>query len=571
MNNELITKAMDYNDIIHENIRTYNIQLEKELGSEKEIERLNKILTDMRGKMNEYLESIENLECKLTKDELSNFIIFLNNSQNMIRNSYDLGKAVVSKVIELMRHGKNVNNYINKHLIEIDEHGSESNSMFINEIISEFYKNESNETLTNCKEDTCPAKKLYHQIKGIISSRLDDKEKKKDETFYHDMKIAYLNISTILNEFKSYADIINNLPEEIKRFFVIENIYNRISNLDYIFEQEKLNDLLSVLTDKDNYDKLEVEYNNTENLLNKFISISNYDIIKKNIKIWNDHLHDNEIELREKRKISFDLKEEIKEINNTIESYSDITFTIDKYNEISDNYNKYEKELEKVLNTNDEINTILRDSELTKYTINEDKSRLEKMKLNLLQYDDLRKEIKKFNSIYDEMIYVKNSLSSKEGIPLKFIGNYLRNTEEITNELLDIAYDGNIKIEKFDISASEFSIPFINKGVYIPDVKLASQGELSFLSIALSFALISQTLKKYNIMLFDEIDGGLDVRNREKFIAILLNQIDRINSEQTILISHNNMFTSYPVDILDFSFSDNREYTLGNYIDVIKH
>lgn len=571
INNELITKAMDYNDIIHENIRTYNIQLEKELGSEKEIERLNKILTDMRGKMNEYLESIENLECKLTKDELSNFIIFLNNSQNMIRNSYDLGKAVVSKVIDLMKHGKNVNNYINKHLIEIDEHGSESNSIFINEIISEFYKNESNEILTNCKEDTCPAKKLYHQIKGIISSRLDDKEKKKDETFYHDMKIAYLNISTILNEFKSYADIINNLPEEIKKFFVIENIYNRISNLDYIFEQEKLNDLLSVLTDKDNYDKLEVEYNNTENLLNKFISISNYDIIKKNIKIWNEHLHDNEIELREKRKISFDLKEEIKEINNTIESYSDITFTIDKYNEISDNYNKYEKELEKVLNTNDEINTILRDSELTKYTINEDKSRLEKMKLNLLQYDDLRKEIKKFNSIYDEMIYVKNSLSSKEGIPLKFIGNYLRNTEEITNELLDIAYDGNIKIEKFDISASEFSIPFINKGVYIPDVKLASQGELSFLSIALSFALISQTLKKYNIMLFDEIDGGLDVRNREKFIAILLNQIDRIKSEQTILISHNNMFTSYPVDILDFSFSDNREYTLGNYIDVIKH
>ena len=470
-----------------------------------------------------------------------------------------------------MRHGKNVNNYINKHLIEIDEQGSESNSMFINEIISEFYKNESNEILTNCKEDTCPAKKLYHQIKGIISSRLDDREKKKDETFYHDMKIAYLNISTILNEFKSYADIINNLPEEIKRFFVIENIYNRISNLDYIFEQEKLNDLLSVLTDKDNYDKLEVEYNNTENLLNKFISISNYDIIKKNIKIWNEHLHDNEIELREKRKISFDLKEEIKEINNTIESYSDITFTIDKYNEISDNYNKYEKELEKVLNTNDEINTILRDSELTKYTINEDKSRLEKMKLNLLQYDDLRKEIKKFNSIYDEMIYVKNSLSSKEGIPLKFIGNYLRNTEEITNELLDIAYDGNIKIEKFDISASEFSIPFINKGVYIPDVKLASQGELSFLSIALSFALISQTLKKYNIMLFDEIDGGLDVRNREKFIAILLNQIDRIKSEQTILISHNNMFTSYPVDIIDLSFSDNKEYTLGNYIDVIKH
>ena len=127
INDELINKAMDYNDIIHENIRTYNIQLEKELGSEKEIERLNKILIDMRGKMNEYSSAIENLDYKLTKDELSNLIIFLNNSQNMLRNSYDLGKAVVSKVIDLMKHGKNVNNYINKHLIELDEQGSESN------------------------------------------------------------------------------------------------------------------------------------------------------------------------------------------------------------------------------------------------------------------------------------------------------------------------------------------------------------------------------------------------------------------------------------------------------------
>jgi len=241
INDELINKAMDYNDIIHENIRTYNIQLEKELGSEKEIERLNKILIDMRGKMNEYSSAIENLDCKLTKDELSNLIIFLNNSQNMLRNSYDLGKAVVSKVIDLMKHGKNVNNYINKHLIELDEQGSESNSIFINEIISEFYKNESNKILTNCKEDGCPAKKLYNQIRGIISSRLDDKEKKKDETFYHDMKIAYLNISTVLNEFKSYADIINNLPDNLKKFFIIDVIcriinrllFNRFKHLGY--------------------------------------------------------------------------------------------------------------------------------------------------------------------------------------------------------------------------------------------------------------------------------------------------------------------------------------------------
>ena len=104
------------------------------------------------------------------------------------------------------------------------------------------------------------------------------------------------------------------------------------------------------------------------------------------------------------------------------------------------------------------------------------------------------------------------------------------------------------------------------------DVKYASQGELSFLSIALSFGLSSQSLSRYNIMLLDEIDGPLDNRNREKFIRILENQIDRIGSEQSFLITHNNMFSSYPVDIIDLSFDDEHknEYKLANYITISK-
>ena len=154
-------------------------------------------------------------------------------------------------------------------------------------------------------------------------------------------------------------------------------------------------------------------------------------------------------------------------------------------------------------------------------------------------------------------------------MPLHIIGRYLNNTEDITNELLNIAYDGKIYIDKFEITANEFAIPFFNNGVRLDDVKFASQGELSFLSIALSFALSSQALSHYNIMLLDEIDGPLDTRNREKFIKILENQIDRIHSEQNFLITHNAMFNSYGVDILDLSFKKTHEdYPLAHYIDI---
>ena len=103
----------------------------------------------------------------------------------------------------------------------------------------------------------------------------------------------------------------------------------------------------------------------------------------------------------------------------------------------------------------------------------------------------------------------------------------------------------------------------------MPDVKYTSQGELSFISIALSFALSSIVLARYNIMLMDEIDGPLDTENREKFIRILEKQIEKIDSEQSFLITHNAMFSSYPVDIVDLSFSnDNSEYSLANFIEI---
>ena len=70
-------------------------------------------------------------------------------------------------------------------------------------------------------------------------------------------------------------------------------------------------------------------------------------------------------------------------------------------------------------------------------------------------------------------------------------------------------------------------------------------------------------------MLLDEIDGPLDVVNREKFIRILENQIDRIDSEQNFLITHNAMFSSYPVDIIDLSFkNDSDQYPLATFIEI---
>ena len=311
------------------------------------------------------------------------------------------------------------------------------------------------------------------------------------------------------------------------------------------------------------------EYDNQENTKRKFSSLSNASYLHEIV----DDLEENISEIRSKiddwREKNIHLKEIIEDSERSIEVYSDIKETLEKFDEVKALFEKYTEEYALYKETMEKISFTELSISKCRLNLDNKKADLQSRVFDLEQYKSLQKEINNMNRIYDEMTFVKESLSSKQGMPLHFISNYLRNTEEITNELLDIAYDGKIYIDSFEITPTEFSIPFYNKGVRLSDVKYASQGELSFLSVALAFALSSQALSKYNIMLLDEIDGPLDTANREKFIQILENQIERINAEQSFLITHNSMFSSYPVDILDFSFkNDKDQYPLANFINI---
>lgn len=154
------------------------------------------------------------------------------------------------------------------------------------------------------------------------------------------------------------------------------------------------------------------------------------------------------------------------------------------------------------------------------------------------------------------MDIIKEALSSNKGIPLLFIQLYLKNPRIKINNLLDIVYKGELEISEFLINDKEFKIPYIRNGIEIEDVSKCSQGEESFVSLALSFALIEQAIKDYNILLLDEIDATLDTTKRGAFISILEKQLNSINAEQVFVITHNNMFDSYPVDVILTSDKD---------------
>ena len=205
------------------------------------------------------------------------------------------------------------------------------------------------------------------------------------------------------------------------------------------------------------------------------------------------------------------------------------------------------------------------------YTTSEKSKYLER--INKLEFDistakSLNKELKVYNKYYDDWMLLRKALSANTGIPLIFIDLYLNKARQIINELLDQIYDGNIFIEKFDIKSDSFTIPFDKDGKVISDIRYASQGERSFFSIALSFAISFQSMSKYNIMLLDELDSVLDESNRAKFIAILEKLIDMINADQIFVISHNNMFSMYPVDMISVLNQELEGQNLANFIKI---
>ena len=187
-----------------------------------------------------------------------------------------------------------------------------------------------------------------------------------------------------------------------------------------------------------------------------------------------------------------------------------------------------------------------------------------------MEYKRLMSDLQILNTRYDEINLTREALSSKEGIPMILIKKYLKNVHKITNELLDIAYGGELRIKQFKITDSEFKIPYVSHGKTISDVTHSSQGETSFITVALSFALMCRRIGKFNIMLLDEIDGPLDKMKRQKFIDVLFHQMEMVGSEQVFIISHNDMFDMYPVYVISTVPVDEKSTNMKRYIEIQK-
>lgn len=175
---------------------------------------------------------------------------------------------------------------------------------------------------------------------------------------------------------------------------------------------------------------------------------------------------------------------------------------------------------------------------------------LDELRLSVSEFESTSKDLQKIQEDQEILKYIVEAVSSSKGIPLVYIQLFLRSCKETLNDLIGDVFGDSLEILDFIITQDEFKIPYAINGVCVEDIAKASQGQRSIISLALSFALIRQSMTKYNILLLDEMDGPLYRSDRTKFLDILYKQIAEIGAEQIFLVSHNNTFDGHSVNII---------------------
>ena len=501
-----------------------------------------------------------------SKAEMENLIKMLDKCMDILLSTYELGKGPIQKAVSFFHTKTDIEKYTRENKEKIKRNKMQS---LCEQVYAEISK-DIGLLGPDCKNPSgCRVYDFYQRIYEYATQAPD--KVIEDETFLAYTKMAYNNIQTVLKYLRDYHDIFEKMPECIKDQFLMNTVLTHICNMEWIYDKDIIFHELGLITDD------ELQDADLEELSRQKSMLAQYKKANSNIEYFQNKLEDliNSRttlmgQLDEVKETINSLNGEISEKEASVSDYEDMVVAMEHEDEVETEFNDLKSKLTLASQLSLQIRektSILNDLQFRKNKMSKTHQDNE---FRIENYKRYKKDLDELSSKFTDLEYLARALSSREGIPLIFIQAYLKDIKDVANQLLDVVYDGDLHLEDFEITADEFGIPYSTKGTTVKDVIYASQGERSFISLALSFALTYKSISKYNIMLLDEIDATLDISNREKFLHVLEMQIDMIHAEQVFVISHNDMFNAYPVDIVDTRNRTSSNAELASYIPIEK-
>ena len=539
--------------------------------SDENLKQMTELYANMLSKSKIYDKKYKDYTPVYSKDNLLSLLEILKQIDAIANETYGFDKRAIIKTVELLKRSENVSNYIAEKHKEIDKEVMKITVDLKSAV------NPKNPVILfrpqNCPEDKCPYLFLYDMLFSNDSSSntksLATLENEKE--LLESMSLVNTNIDYIFMILNTNKNLISkgDIP-----YFNISNILESLLNGRSVFNEDYMTDLISEVEEYEDYLDMKIKLKELKTELNLIQSNTSItESTKKELASIDINIADILAKIFELESKNSALTDDITNMTyhkNSLIKYSDFLNSIDTASnnivEYKQRLNDKETVLRNVSGLDAESKELKRKIELVIWEIDKYSTDAFNLKVKLREFNALTEEHNLLNEKFDDINIIRESLSSTKGIPLLYMQLYLKNIKIFVNELLKIVYADNFEIDDFEITESEFNIPYIKNNIRISDVMFASQGEKSFLSLAISFALINQSIKDYNILLLDEIDSTLDTRNRGMFLNILEKQMESINSEQIFLITHNNMFENYPVDIILTSKNKTTNFNNANII-----
>lgn len=487
-------------------------------------------------------------------DDINNVINKLSSYNQIGSTLYSFGNTPMNLYLKLKDNNKSIDAFVKNHN---DNKNSSFNKSDLEKLISLSFGNDYIIT-PNCNNEfhDCP----YYRFANIIG----EFKNKINESSYDDETIRYLiaisnNIDIILNEMDNMKLI--PLPYQLIKIMDDYLVLKHLRDRSQLFDLSDIRDYSSMMKSH------EIFMNNIIRLKQ-----ANYELsIYKNNGVDNllDEIKTHKDEIEKQKEMILSLEKERVIINNDLNHITSKISLLSKYID----GNKYKSILESSLQNINNILIPLEKSSSEKIQLSYHLQSLIQL-LNSLKYEFkiLDNKINEYERLTSENELLKNkhsklsllidAVSTKRGIPLIYIEKYNARIKKLTNDLLYLIFEGNLKVDNFRISADSFEIPYIKNGHIIPDIKYASQAEVSLMTMALSFALAHSSTGIYNILLLDEIDAGLDENNHNAFLKMLHKQMDELNVEQVIMISHRMMIGNIdiPTDVIILSDEINQSH-----------
>ena len=362
------------------------------------------------------------------------------------------------------------------------------------------------------------------------------------------------------------CDISRNLIETFETRILNLNSFNEFKDMDEMIS--KINTISIYKTDSNSLKALEsslVAQSNSESMIRE---------LNNDIEELNKSLSNIDEELRKTDKEISSCSSIIKQLENNVERAikakekgDDWLNWVAKQEEYQNKFDEIVRKSKTSLSILEKIGSMNAELQQLQSQLVPIDEQISSINGRLVMLESFKIEYKEYSDKYNMVDTLKKYSSPTSGIQTVFMSIYMNKTLELANQVLSMVFGGQYHILDYIINSNEFRIPFIGDGMTVDDISSGSTSQVCMMGLAMNLVLLYQASTRYNITRLDEIDGGLDTKNRLRFVDALYKIIDILKMDQLFIISHSIELELSNVDVIRLKmYNDSETRYEGNIL-----